>query len=171
MPWFGPMRMNEIMASHVREWVTGLQAKGVSPATIQKVRFILSAIFTTALNDVIYLHPVRGVKPPPVPKKRRVEIVTPEQFDRLYLGRLPSDTMKLLVETDVGGGLRWGELTELQPQGPQLRHRRPDGQPRVGLVELPPRFHPEGGRFLVKDYPKDQEHRQLGAQPADRHEK
>jgi hypothetical protein len=38
MPWFGPMRMNEIMASHVREWVTHLQAKGVSPATIQKVR-------------------------------------------------------------------------------------------------------------------------------------
>ena len=33
LPWFGPMRMNEIMPSHVREWVTDLQAKGVSPAT------------------------------------------------------------------------------------------------------------------------------------------
>ena len=33
LPWFGPMRMNEIMASHVREWVTDLQGKGVSPAT------------------------------------------------------------------------------------------------------------------------------------------
>ena len=44
------MRMNEIMPSHVREWVTDLQAKDVSPATIQKVRFILSAIFTTALE-------------------------------------------------------------------------------------------------------------------------
>jgi hypothetical protein len=55
--WFGPMRMNEIMSSHVREWVTDLQAKGVTPATIQKVRFILSAIFTTALNDVTFLHP------------------------------------------------------------------------------------------------------------------
>ena len=44
---------------------------------------ILSAIFTTALNDVIHLHPVRGVKPPPVPKRRRL-IVTPEQFDGLY---------------------------------------------------------------------------------------
>jgi hypothetical protein len=46
LPWFGPMRMNEIMPSHVREWVTGLQDGGVTPATIQKVRFILSAIFT-----------------------------------------------------------------------------------------------------------------------------
>ena len=69
MPWFGPMRMNEIMASTVREWVTDLQAKGVSPATIQKVRFILSAIFTAALNDVTYLHPCKGVKTPTVPKK------------------------------------------------------------------------------------------------------
>ena len=31
MPWFGPMRMNEIMASHVREWVTDLQAQGSQP--------------------------------------------------------------------------------------------------------------------------------------------
>jgi len=29
------------------------------------------------------------------------------------------------------------------------------------VVELSPRFHPEGGRFLIKDYPKDQEHRRL----------
>lgn len=59
LPWFGPMRMNEIMPSHVREWVTDLQAKEVSPASIQKVRFILSAIFTSALNDVTFLHPSR----------------------------------------------------------------------------------------------------------------
>ena len=65
LPWFGPMRMNEIMPSHVREWVTGLLAKGVTPATIQKVRFILSAIFTTALNDVTFIHPCKGVKTRP----------------------------------------------------------------------------------------------------------
>jgi len=57
------MRMNEIMPSHVREWVSDLQAKGVTPATIQKVRFILSAIFTAALNDVTYLHPSRASRP------------------------------------------------------------------------------------------------------------
>jgi hypothetical protein len=43
LPWFGPMKMNEIMPAHVREWVTDLQGKGVSSASIQKVRFILSA--------------------------------------------------------------------------------------------------------------------------------
>jgi Phage integrase, N-terminal SAM-like domain len=68
MPWFGPMRMNEIFPSIVREWVSDLQAKGVKPATIKKVKDILSAIFTAALNDVTYLHPCKGVKTPTVPK-------------------------------------------------------------------------------------------------------
>ena len=60
MPWFGPMRMNEIMPSHVREWVTDLQAKGVTPATIQKVRFILSAIFTDRAERRDLPAPVQG---------------------------------------------------------------------------------------------------------------
>jgi hypothetical protein len=29
------------------------------------------------------------------------------------------------------------------------------------VVELCPRFHPDGGRFLIKHYPKDQEHWRL----------
>ena len=68
MPDFGSMRMIDIMPVHVREWVTGLKAQGVSPATIAKNKVILSAIFTTALNDqVTLLHPCKGVKTPPVP--------------------------------------------------------------------------------------------------------
>ena len=112
LPWFGPMRMNEIMASHVREWVTDLQARDVSPATIQKVRFILSAIFTAALNDVTFLHPCKGVKTPTVPRKP-LKIITPEQFDAIYAA-LPDATSRLLIETDIETGLRWGELTELR---------------------------------------------------------
>ncbi len=83
------MRMNEIMASTVREWVTERQAKGVSPATIQKVRFILSAIFTAALNDVTYLHPCKGVKTPTVPKKPLKIITSPlAAFAGLSVGLL-----------------------------------------------------------------------------------
>ncbi len=112
LPWFGPMRMNEIMPAHVREWVTDLQAKGVSAATIQKVRFILSAIFTSALDDVTFLHACKGVKTPTVPRKP-LKIITPEQFEAIYAA-LPDPAMQLLVETDIESGLRWGELTELR---------------------------------------------------------
>ena len=140
MPWFGPMRMNEIMPATVREWVTDLQAKGVTPATIQKVRFILSAIFTTALNDVTYLHPCKGVKTPTVPRKP-LKIITPEQFDVIY-GAITQPTLKLLIETDIETGLRWGELTE-------LRVRDLDRITRVltvsrTVIQVDPKFHPGG---------------------------
>ncbi len=119
---------------------------------------ILSAIFTTALNDqVTFLHPCKGVKTPPVPRKPH-RIITPEQFDVLYAA-LATDAMKLLVETDIESGLRWGELTELRPGDLDLG----TGVLTIsrGVVELSPQFHPDGGRFLVKDYPKDKEHRRL----------
>jgi len=157
LPWFGPMRMNEIMPSHVREWVTDLQAKGVTPATIQKVRFILSAIFTTAMNDVTFLHPCKGVKTPTVPRKP-LKIITPEQFDTIYAA-LPDAISRLLIETDIETGLRWGELTE-------LRVEDLDPVTRIltvsrAVVQVDPKFHPDGRRFLVKEYPKDGEYRHL----------
>ena len=156
LPWFGPMRMNEIMPAHVREWVTDLQAKGVSAASIQKVRFILSAIFTAALDDVTFLHPCKGVKTPAVPRKI-LKIITPEQFDAIYAA-LPDPASRLLVETDIETGLRWGELTE-------FRVRDLDPVTRIltvsrAVVQVDPKFHPSGQRFLVK-YPKDKEPRRL----------
>jgi len=140
LPWFGPMRMNEIMPSHVREWVTDLQAKGVTPATIQKVRFILSAIFTTAMNDVTFLHPCKGVKTPTVPRKP-LKIITPEQFDTIYAA-LPDAISRLLIETDIETGLRWGELTELRVEDldpvTRILTREPGGC--AGRPEVPPRW-------------------------------
>ncbi len=157
LPWFGPMRMNEIMPAHVREWITDLQDKDVSPASIQKLRFILSAIFTTALDDVTFLHPCKGVKTPTVPKKP-LQIITPEQFDVIYQA-LPDDLTRLLVETDIESGLRWGELAE-------LRVSDLDQVTRIltvsrTVVQVDRKFHPTGQRFLVKEYPKDKENRRL----------
>lgn len=157
LPWFGPMRMNEIMPSHVREWVAGLQEDGVTPATIQKVRFILSAIFTTALNEVTFIHPCKGVKTPTVPKKP-LQIITPEQFDAIY-SALPDTTSQLLIETDIETGLRWGELTELHVKDLDFMTRLLTVNRAV--VQVDPKFHPAGGRFLVKEYPKDREYRCL----------
>ncbi len=158
IPEFGTMRMIDIMPEHVREWIATAKATGVQPVTIQKAKIILSAIFTTALNDqVTFLHPCKGVKSPPVPAKPRT-IITPEQFDLLYQ-ELPNEDAQLLVETDIETGLRWGELTE-------LRVKDLDARTRIltisrAVVELNPKFHPEGERFLVKEYPKDKEFRRF----------
>lgn len=66
-----------------------------------------------------------------------------------------SSSPELKIET----GLRWGEITELRPKDIDLNARTLTIS-RV-VIELAPKHHPEGGRFLVKDYPKDREHRSL----------
>jgi hypothetical protein len=68
MPAFGPMRMIDILPEHVRTWITTQKASGLSASTIAGNKTILSAIFTTALNDqVVFLHPCAGVKTRPWP--------------------------------------------------------------------------------------------------------
>ncbi len=158
LPEFGSMRMVEILPLDVRRWVTKLKNDGVSPTVIRYCMTVLSAIFTTALNDqVTQLHPCRGVKTPPVPKRPRT-IVSPEQFDAIYAA-LPSEHMRLLAELAIESGLRWGELTELRPKDIDFTTRLLTVS-RV-VVELVPKFHPTGDRFLIKPYPKDREHRRL----------
>jgi integrase len=159
LPFFGPMKMRDIMPEQVRQWVSAMQAKGARPRTIQYCKVsILNAIFTTALADeVVTIHPSRGVKTPPVPKKPR-RIITATEFDLLYQA-LPDADTRLLVETDIESGLRWGELTELRPRDLDVPTRILTVSRAV--VEVPCEEHPSGGRFLVKDYPKDKEYRRL----------
>lgn len=159
MPEFGGMRMIDILPEHVREWITQLQSDGVKARTIKYNKGILSAIFTTALNDQItFLHPCKGVKTPPIPRKPRV-IITPDQFDTVYQALSDADA-QLLIETDIESGLRWGELSE-------LRVRDLDFHSRVltvsrAVVELTPKFQPEEGqRFRVQPYPKNKKYRQF----------
>jgi integrase len=97
------------------------------------------------------------VKTPPVAKKLRT-ITTPDQFDQLYTA-LPSDPARLLAEVLIESGLRWAELIELRPKDLNPRMRMLTVS-RVA-VELVAQFHPTGGRFLIKDYPKDREHRRI----------
>jgi integrase len=162
IPWFGPMKMADILPIHVREWVVDLIANGVTPATIRHQKIILSTVFTTALNDfVIRLHPCRGVKTPTVPVKP-CRILTPAEIARLLLA-LPCDPARLLVDTFIGTGLRWGELIELRPH---------DLHPASGIltvtravVELNPEDHPTGDRFLIKPYPKGKRSRRFRLDP------
>src|SRR5690242_13638276 len=159
LPTIGKMRLMDMLPSHLREWVAELQAAGVAPPTIQKCKVILDAVLTTAFNDQItYFHAGKGVKVPPfVTKPRR--IVTVEQFDAIYAA-IEDPMMRLLIETDIDTGLRWGELTELRPR--DINFNNAVISVERAVVQLNPKFHPEGKRFLVKDYPKDKQSRQVG---------
>lgn len=158
MPEFGAVRMSDVLPEHVRRWITDMKTSGASASTIADSKTILSAIFTTALNDqIVYLHPCRGVKSPPVPRKPRT-IVTPEQFDEIY-DALPSADARVLLETDIETGLRWGELTELRPADWDAPTRMLTVSRAV--VQVTPSADTDGRRFIVKAYPKDKEYRRL----------
>jgi integrase len=97
------------------------------------------------------------VKTPTVPRKP-LKIITPVQFDAIY-DALPDDASRLLIETDIESGLRWGELTEFRVKDLDLVTRVLTVSRTV--VQVDPKFHPAGQRFLVKMYPKDREFRRL----------
>jgi integrase len=163
LPELGRMRMAEILPGHVREWITRLQTvHGARPPTIRKCKVILDAILTTALHDQItFLHAGKGVETPPVATKPR-RIITAEQFERIYAS-LGDDVMRLLVETDIESGLRWGELTELRVK--DLDFER--GLVTVSRVVVQLRAQLSDGRprFVVKEYPKDKQWRQIRLSP------
>jgi integrase len=137
-----------------------MQAKGASAWTIQYGKYaILNSIFTTGMQEdrVITFHPSRGVRTPTVPSRPR-QIITPEQFDAIYQA-LPSADMQLLVETAVESGLRWGELAELRAGDLSPVTRILTMSRKV--IDVNPKFEPNGKRFAVKEYPKDKEYRRL----------
>ena len=64
-----------VMPADVREWVTHLSKAGVRPSNLRTLKSILSAVFTTALNDqVTFLHSCKGVKTPTVPPVPLVQL-------------------------------------------------------------------------------------------------
>ncbi len=156
VPEFGRMRMNEIQPMHIRDFIRRLTENGASPHTVQRCKTVLSAIFTTALSDrVVYLHPCVGVRAPIVPKLP-IKVITPQELDAI-LAAIDEPRWRLLVETAIETGLRWGELVELRVGDVDVD----SGVVTVArsVLELRPQFHPTGGRFLVKMYPKDREFR------------
>lgn len=112
-PYFGRMRMAEILPTDIRTFLGTLAGNGATAATVQRCKTVLGAIFTTALADgVVFLHPCRGIKGPAI-GRTPVRILIPVELDRL-LAVLPADLWRLWLDTAVETGARWGELAELR---------------------------------------------------------
>jgi site-specific recombinase XerD len=158
VPEFGRMRMDRVLPCHVRDFVHRLCDEGVSAQVVQRCRTVLGSIFTTALRDqVVVQHPCVGSRSPVVPPVL-LRVLEPEEFESL-LDALPGLRWRLLVEVAIESGVRWGELVELRVHDLDVVACLLTVARTVEEVE--PRFHPTGGRFLVKEFPKDREFRRL----------
>jgi len=114
IPTFGRRPMGKILPSEIQRWVTTATDNGLSAASVGKYHTMLQSVFERALVDrVVTFNPCAHTElPKRVKKKSRT--LTPEEYDAI-LNALPAQH-RLMVETAINTGLRWGELIALKPR-------------------------------------------------------
>ncbi len=90
--------------------------------------------------------------------KKKARTLTPAEYAAI-LDALPQ-RHRLMVETAINTGLRWGELIALKPHHLDLATRKLSVEETI--VEVSTKNSPTGQRMLTKPYPKDSEPHTLG---------
>jgi integrase len=166
IPVFGKRPMGKILPSEVQRWVTTAtdptSGKGLSAASVAKYHTMLHSIFERALHDrLITFNPCAHTELPNRVRKQH-RTLTPAEYDAI-LAALPAQH-RLMIETAINTGLRWGELIALKPRHLDLDPEQGTGTLTVEetIVEVSLKNSPTGQRMLTKPYPKDNEPRTLG---------
>jgi integrase len=157
IPVFGRRPMGNILPSEIQRWVTTATEGGLSAASVRKYHTMLHSIFERALTDrVKTFNPCEATELPKVIKKNN-RTLTPAEYDTI-LAALPAQH-RLMIETAISTGLRWGELIALKPRHLNLATGRLTVEETI--VEVSIKNSPTGARMLVKPYPKDNEPRTM----------
>jgi integrase len=133
-------------------------AQGLTPRSVRKYHVILHSIFRRAVRDgLILTNPCEHTELPKI-VLRRSRTLTPEEFDQL-IQAIP-ERYRLMVETAIETGMRWGELIALRPRHIDFLRRQVTVEETI--IEVSKRHSPMGERMIVKPYPKDNEARTFG---------
>ncbi len=137
-PFFGRKQLHQITPALVQDWVTKAAADGLSPRSIRKYHTMLHSIFERAVRDrLIVANPCAHTELPKVIATKS-RTLTPDEFD-LLIAAIP-DRYRLMVETAIETGMRWGELIALKPRHIDFLRRTGDrrGDHHGGLQEALP---------------------------------
>ena len=157
LPTFGRRPMGKILPTEIQRWVTTATEAGLSAASVRKYHTMLHSVFERALRDrVVTFNPCAHTEVPKVVKKK-ARTLTPEEYDAV-LTALPAQH-RLMVETAINIGLRWGELIALKPRHLDLATGRLTVEETI--VEVSAKNSPTGARMVSKLYPKDNEARTM----------
>ncbi len=114
IPVFGRRAIGKILPSEIQRWVTTATNNGLSAASVRKYHTMLHSIFERALRDrVVTFNPCEHTELPKMIKKNS-RTLTPDEYDAI-LAALPAQH-RLMIETAIDTGLRWGELIALKPR-------------------------------------------------------
>ena len=158
-PFIGKRRVAEIGRETIHRLLTVmLPEEGASQNTIINVRTCLSAMLQMAWDHGYRGdNPVKGIRlkhPPSGP----IVVATVPQFKRVYAA-LPHQPARVFARLGVSTGARYCELISFVPEdfdfgGCMLTVGK-------STVEVTAEFHPEGYRFLTRQYTKNGEHRRM----------
>jgi integrase len=116
---------------------------------------MLHGIFKRAVRDGrILANPCEQTELPKVVAKK-TRTLTPEEFDALITA-VP-DRFRLMVDTAIETGIRWGELIALKPRHIDFARRTITVTDTI--MEVSKKHSPTGERYVAKPYPKDNEAR------------
>jgi integrase len=161
IPVFGRRPMGKILPTEVQRWVTTATEHGLSAASVGKYHTMLNSIFERALVDrVVTFNPCAHTELPKRVKKK-ARTLTPEEYTAI-LEALPAQH-RLMIETAINTGMRWGELIALKPRHLDLTTGKLTVEETI--VEVSIKNSPTGQRMLTKPYPKDNEPRTMGLPP------
>jgi len=153
-PFLGKKQLHQITPGLVQDWVTKAVAEGLSARSIRKYHTMLHSIFARAVRDRLI---VAHTELPKVIATRQ-RTLTPQEFD-LLLDAI-TERYRLMVETAIETGMRWGELIALKPRHIDFLRRTITVTDTI--MEVSKRHSPTGERYVPKPYPKDNEPRTFG---------
>ncbi len=119
---------------------------------------MLHSIFKRAVRDQLILtNPCEHTE---LPKQftKKTRTLTPAEYNQL-IDAIP-DRYRLLVETAIETGMRWGELIALRPRHIDFLTKTVTVEETI--IEVSRRHSPTGQRYVTKAYPKDNEPRTFG---------
>lgn len=158
-PFIGERRVAEISRETIHRLLTVLlPEEGASQSTVINVRTCLSALMQMAWDHGYRDdNPVKGIRlkhPPSGP----IVVATVAQFQRVHEA-LPHPAAKVFARLGVSTGARYCELISFVPEDFDFDRRMLTVS--KSTVEVTADFHPEGFRFLTRQYTKNGEHRRM----------
>lgn len=109
----GKFGLNELSRVQVQQLVSLKQQQGYSTQTLAHVRTLLSKIFSVAMSwGWVSENPARGVKLPPMERRRTPKVLTIEEIHKLTEALV--EPARTLVQLGLRTGLRIGELIGLR---------------------------------------------------------
>lgn len=122
IPPLGKSLLTKLTPPQLRQWMTALQQKGLSPRTVQYCHAVLRKALNNAVKDGLIPRNVVVLVDPPRRAAREVEPLTPDEA-RGFLTLVQGDRLEALYTVAVSLGLRQGEALGLRWQDIDLEAR------------------------------------------------